>query len=160
MTTKTMPRLYSEVRPGADFQNTLNLLQRFKALHPNIPTKSSLMAGLGQSNEEILLGLRALRAHDVSMLTNRSTPAAVQQSPCVASLYAPRHVKIYKKKLTGWDSGTLSGVRWCVARTKLISRGTCGRGILMWVLRKKLNSVKEVYLVGASLASKFLFLYQ
>lgn len=88
MTTETMPRLYSEVRPGADFQNTLNLLQRFKALHPNIPTKSSLMAGLGKSNEEILLGLRALRAHDVSMLTQSVTPA----TPCSSHLALHRYV--------------------------------------------------------------------
>ena len=71
MTTylKTVPRLYKEARSGADFQNTLNLLKRFKAPHPNIPTKSGLMAGLGETDEEILQVLRALRAHDVNMLT-------------------------------------------------------------------------------------------
>ena len=71
MTTylKTVPRLYKEARSGADFQNTLNLLKRFKALHPNIPTKSGLMAGLGETDEKILQVLRALRAHDVNMLT-------------------------------------------------------------------------------------------
>jgi lipoic acid synthetase len=66
---ETVPRLYKEARPGADFQNTLNLLQRFKARHPKIPTKSGLMAGLGETDEEILHVLRALRAHDVDMLT-------------------------------------------------------------------------------------------
>ena len=66
---ETVPRLYKEARPGAVFQNTLNLLQRFKALNPNIPTKSGLMVGLGETDEEILQVLRELRAHDVNMLT-------------------------------------------------------------------------------------------
>ena len=47
---ETVPRLYKEARSGADFQNTLNLLQRFKALHPTIPTKSGLMVGLGETD--------------------------------------------------------------------------------------------------------------
>ena len=66
---ETVPRLYKEARPGANFQNTLNLLQRFKAQHPNIPTKSGLMVGLGETDEEILQVLQELRAHDVDMLT-------------------------------------------------------------------------------------------
>jgi lipoic acid synthetase len=66
---ETVPRLYKEARPGADFQNTLNLLHRFKAMHPTIPTKSGLMVGLGETDEEILHVLRALRAHDVDMST-------------------------------------------------------------------------------------------
>jgi lipoic acid synthetase len=66
---ETVPRLYKEARPGADFQNTLNLLQRFKVQHPTIPTKSGLMVGLGETDEEILQVLRALRAHQVDMLT-------------------------------------------------------------------------------------------
>ncbi len=66
---ETVPRLYKEARPGADFQNSLNLLQRFKAMHPTIPTKSGIMVGLGETDEEVLQVLRELRAHDVSMLT-------------------------------------------------------------------------------------------
>ena len=66
---ETVPRLYKEARPGADFQNTLNLLQRFKERHPAIPTKSGLMVGLGETDDEILQVLRALRAHRVDMLT-------------------------------------------------------------------------------------------
>ena len=66
---ETVPRLYKEARPGADFQNSLNLLQRFKGLHPTIPTKSGLMVGLGETDEEILQVLRELRAHRVDMLT-------------------------------------------------------------------------------------------
>ena len=66
---ETVPRLYKEARPGADFKNSLNLLQRFKALHPTIPTKSGLMVGMGETDEEILQVLQDLRAHDVAMLT-------------------------------------------------------------------------------------------
>jgi lipoic acid synthetase len=66
---ETVPRLYKEARPGADFQNSLNLLQRFKAIHPKLPTKSGLMVGLGETDAEILQVLRELRAHDVDMLT-------------------------------------------------------------------------------------------
>jgi lipoic acid synthetase len=66
---ETVPRLYKEARPGADFQNTLNLLQRFKDRHPAIPTKSGLMVGLGETDDEVLEVLRALRAHRVDMLT-------------------------------------------------------------------------------------------
>lgn len=66
---ETVPRLYKEARPGADFQNSLNLLKNFKHAHPNIPTKSGLMAGLGETDTEILQVMRDLRAHDVSMLT-------------------------------------------------------------------------------------------
>ena len=66
---ETVPRLYKEARPGAHFQNTLNLLQRFKARHPQIPTKSGLMVGPGETDEEVRSVLLTLRAHDVDMLT-------------------------------------------------------------------------------------------
>ena len=66
---ETVPRLYKEARPGADYQNSLALLKAFKALHPNVPTKSGLMLGLGETDEEILTVMLDLRAHDVTMLT-------------------------------------------------------------------------------------------
>jgi lipoic acid synthetase len=66
---ETVPRFYKEARPGAEFQNSLNLLQRFKAMHPKLPTKSGLMVGLGETDGEILQVLRDLRAHGVAMLT-------------------------------------------------------------------------------------------
>jgi len=66
---ETIPRLYKAARPGADYQWSLELLQRFKAAHPHIPTKSGLMVGLGESNEEILEVMRDMRAHGVDMLT-------------------------------------------------------------------------------------------
>ena len=66
---ETVPRLYKEARPGSDYAYSLDLLKRFKALHPNVPTKSGLMVGLGETDEEILQVMRDLRAHNVDMLT-------------------------------------------------------------------------------------------
>ena len=66
---ETVPRLYKQARPGADYENSLQLLKAFKALRPGIATKSGLMVGLGETDDEILATLRDLRAHDVEMLT-------------------------------------------------------------------------------------------
>ncbi|MBC7779645.1 MAG: lipoyl synthase [Proteobacteria bacterium] len=66
---ETVPRLYKAVRPGADYGNSLALLKEFKASRPAVPTKSGLMVGLGETDEEILEVMRDLRAHDVDMLT-------------------------------------------------------------------------------------------
>ena len=66
---ETVPRLYKQARPGSDYQNSLTLLKTFSEMYPNIPTKSGLMLGLGETNEEILEVMRDLRAHNVSMLT-------------------------------------------------------------------------------------------
>jgi lipoyl synthase len=66
---ETVPRLYRQARPGADYMNSLALLKRFKARLPHVPTKSGLMLGLGETDDEILQVMRDLRAHDVTMLT-------------------------------------------------------------------------------------------
>ena len=66
---ETVPRLYKQARPGADYENSLQLLKAFRARVPGVPTKSGLMVGLGETDEEILHTLRDLRAHDVEMLT-------------------------------------------------------------------------------------------
>ena len=66
---ETAPRLYKEARPGSDYQYSLSLLKRFKEMHPATPTKSGIMVGLGETDEEILQVMRDLRAHDVDMLT-------------------------------------------------------------------------------------------
>ncbi len=66
---ETVPRLYRQARPGADYNNSLRLLKEFKARLPRIPTKSGLMLGLGETDDEILEVMRDLRAHDVDMLT-------------------------------------------------------------------------------------------
>lgn len=66
---ETAPRLYREVRPGAHYKNSLELLRRFKAMHPEVVTKSGLMMGLGETNDEIIEVLKDLREHNVEMLT-------------------------------------------------------------------------------------------
>jgi len=66
---ETVPRLYKQARPGADYNNSLKLLKNFKARFPHITTKSGLMVGLGETDEEIVEVMRDLRAHDVDMLT-------------------------------------------------------------------------------------------
>jgi lipoic acid synthetase len=66
---ETVPRLYKEARPGSDYAFSLNLLKKFKALFPKVPTKSGLMVGLGETDEEILAVMRDMRAHNIEMLT-------------------------------------------------------------------------------------------
>ena len=66
---ETIPRLYKEARPGSDYAFSLNLLKKFKALFPDVPTKSGLMVGLGETDDEILDVMRDMRAHHIEMLT-------------------------------------------------------------------------------------------
>ena len=66
---ETVPRLYREARPGSDYAFSLNLLKKFKALFPHVPTKSGLMVGLGETDEEILQVMQDMRDHGIDMLT-------------------------------------------------------------------------------------------
>jgi len=66
---ETVPRLYKEARPGSDYAHSLKLLQEFKRRVPGVPTKSGLMVGLGETDDEILAVMRDMREHDIDMLT-------------------------------------------------------------------------------------------
>ena len=66
---ETTNRLYKAVRPGSDYQHSLDLLKKFKQLHPDITTKSGIMVGLGETDEEIMQVMRDMRAHDIDMIT-------------------------------------------------------------------------------------------
>jgi lipoic acid synthetase len=66
---ETVPRLYRQARPGSDYAHSLKLLARFKERFPAIPTKSGLMVGLGETDDEILAVMRDMRAHGIDMLT-------------------------------------------------------------------------------------------
>lgn len=66
---ETVPRLYKQARPGSDYQWSLQLLKEFKTRHPNVPTKSGLMLGLGETLEEVQQVMQDLRAHHCEMLT-------------------------------------------------------------------------------------------
>ena len=66
---ETVPRLYKQCRPGADYEWSLNLLKEFKAMNKDVPTKSGLMLGLGEELDEVIEVMRDMRAHNVEMLT-------------------------------------------------------------------------------------------
>jgi len=66
---ETVPRLYRQARPGSGYAHSLALLREFKARVPGVPTKSGLMVGLGETDEEILATMRDMRAHGIDMLT-------------------------------------------------------------------------------------------
>ncbi|WP_279084768.1 lipoyl synthase [Gilliamella apis] len=66
---ENIPRLYKKIRPGANYEGSLKLLASFKEKHPDIPTKSGLMVGLGETNEELIQVLKDLRCNGVTMLT-------------------------------------------------------------------------------------------
>ncbi len=99
---ETVPRLYKQARPGADYAHSLKLLQAFKHRQPHIPTKSGLMVGLGETDEEILAVMRDLRAHDVEMLTigqylapsNHHLPVVRYVHPDVFKRYADEAKKM------------------------------------------------------------------
>jgi lipoic acid synthetase len=66
---ETVPRLYKQARPGSDYAHSLKLLRDFKARFPDVPTKSGLMVGLGETDDELRAVMRDMRAHDIDMLT-------------------------------------------------------------------------------------------
>ena len=68
-TLETVPRLYTQARPGADYEHSLAFMKQFKESYPQVPTKSGLMVGIGETDEEILEVMRDMRAHGVEMLT-------------------------------------------------------------------------------------------
>lgn len=66
---ETTERLYKQIRPGSDYKHSLNLLRKFKDICPGVPTKSGIMVGLGETDEEVQQILRDMREHDIDMLT-------------------------------------------------------------------------------------------
>jgi len=66
---ETVPRLYRKARPGSDYQWSLDLLKKFGQMYPDVPTKSGLMLGLGETLQEVEQVMQDLRDHDVNMLT-------------------------------------------------------------------------------------------
>ncbi len=95
---ETAPRLYKEARPGSDYEYSLNLLKRFKVLHPNTPTKSGIMVGLGETDEEVLQVMRDMRIHDVDMLTIGQYLMPSENHLPVRRYVHPDVFKIYEKE--------------------------------------------------------------
>ena len=99
---ETVPRLYKQARPGADYAHSLDFLKAFKARYPQVPTKSGLMVGLGETDEEILAVMRDLRAHGVEMLTigqylapsNHHLPVLRYVTPETFALYEAEALKM------------------------------------------------------------------
>lgn len=95
---ETAPRLYKEARPGSDYQFSLNLLKKFKELHPNVPTKSGIMVGLGETDEEVLQVMADMRAHNIDMLTIGQYLAPSSAHITVKRYVHPDTFKMYEAK--------------------------------------------------------------
>ena len=95
---ETVPRLYKEVRPGSDYQFSLQLLKKFKALFPLVPTKSGLMVGLGETDEEILQVMQEMREHNIEMLTLGQYLAPSSSHLSVKRYVHPDTFKMFEEK--------------------------------------------------------------
>ncbi|MBL8399351.1 MAG: lipoyl synthase [Candidatus Accumulibacter sp.] len=95
---ETVPRLYRQARPGADYGHSLRFMKNFKSRYPQVPTKSGLMVGLGEDDEEILAVLADLRVHDVEMLTIGQYLAPSNHHLPVVRYVHPDTFKMYEQK--------------------------------------------------------------
>ncbi len=100
---ETVPRLYKQVRPGADYQWSLDLLKQFKDRHPQVDTKSGLMVGLGETKEEILQVMRDLRSHNVDMITIGQYLQPTKHHLAVERYVTPEEFKEYE--VLGYELG-------------------------------------------------------
>lgn len=92
---ETVPRLYKQVRPGSDYLHSLQLLKNFKQLYPGIPTKSGIMLGLGETNEEVLQTLQDLRDYTVDRVTlGQYLQPSIHHSP-VARYVTPQEFQTF-----------------------------------------------------------------
>lgn len=99
---ETVPRLYKKARPGADYQWSLDLIRRFGERHPQVPTKSGLMVGLGEEVDEIMSVMRDLRAHGCSMLTIGQYLAPSDSHLPIEAYYTPQQfdeLKVYGESI-------------------------------------------------------------
>lgn len=100
---ETVPRLYKQARPGSDYAHSLQLIQRFKTAYPDVATKSGLMVGLGETDEEIIAVMQDLRAHGCDMLTiGQYLQPSVHHHP-VERFVHPDQFKEYEK--VGYELG-------------------------------------------------------
>jgi len=94
---ETVPSLYPKVRPGADYQHSLQLLDRFKAKHPQVKTKSGLMLGVGETKQQVINVLKDLRLHHVEMLTLGQYLQPSRHHLAVEEYITPEQFKQYKE---------------------------------------------------------------
>jgi lipoic acid synthetase len=95
---ETAPRLYRQARPGSDYAYSLNLLKRFKEFAPHVPTKSGVMVGLGETDDEILQVMRDMRAHGIDMLTIGQYLAPSAHHLPVARYVHPDTFRMYERE--------------------------------------------------------------
>ena len=95
---ETVPRLYKQARPGANYEHSLKLLKDFKARKPDVPSKSGLMVGLGETDEEILQVMRDMRAHDIDRLTIGQYLAPTRHHLPVERYVTPETFKMFEEK--------------------------------------------------------------
>jgi lipoic acid synthetase len=94
---ETVPSLYPKVRPGADYQHSLQLLDRFKEKHPQVKTKSGLMLGVGETKQQVINVLKDLRLHQVEMLTLGQYLQPSRHHLAVEEYITPEQFQQYKE---------------------------------------------------------------
>lgn len=97
---ETVPRLYRQSRPGANYQWSLNLLREYKQKRPDVLTKSGLMVGLGEKQEEIFSVMEDMRSHDIDMLTIGQYLQPSKEHLPVQRYVHPDEFKAYENKAT------------------------------------------------------------
>ena len=109
---ETVPRLYKKARPGADYRWSLSLIADFKARFADVPTKSGIMLGLGETREEVLQVLRDLREHGCDMLTLGQYLAPSRHHLPVERYWTPRSSASWAIEPRQWALATSQAVRW------------------------------------------------
>jgi lipoic acid synthetase len=92
-----VPSLYPKVRPGSDYEQSLDLLKSFKEKHPSVKTKSGLMLGVGETERQVIDVLKDLRSHDVDMLTLGQYLQPSKHHLAVEEYITPEQFQKYKK---------------------------------------------------------------
>ena len=113
---ETTARLYKEARPGSDYQFSLNLLKKFKALHPKVPTKSGIMVGLGETDEEVLQVMQDMRDHHIDMLTIGQYLSPSSSHLTVKRYVHPDTFKMFEAPIRSRSGRTMPARRsrcWC-----------------------------------------------
>ena len=121
--TETVPRLYRQVRLGARYERSLDMLAYAKSTSPRTPVKSGLMLGLGETIDEVLAVMRDLRAHGVDILTARPIPAPLAEASADRALRPPGRIRRSPpRRIRKWASRTWNPARWSAAPTTLWGR--------------------------------------
>jgi len=126
---ETVPSLYKKVRPGSDYEWSLQLLQRYKALVPQAMTKSGLMLGIGEELAEVEQVMSDLRAHDVDMLTLGQYLQPSREHLALERFVTPKEfddLAVLGKK---WVSSMLLVAQWCALHIMQISRRRAKRSV-------------------------------